>query len=154
MALSSAEFREYRHRNIRLTRRHNHALYGPDELCWCSSLYNFIRLTFTPTTKPQPLGHDENLYHKSYRILLGLLHACNIVPSALLISGVKLVEHDAVFYGVYADIFLASQHGQEVALKRPRRYIGHDPYKVQQVPWFSISCFVTCSRRPYASRRH
>jgi len=45
---------------------------------------------------------------------------------------VKLVEHDAVFYGVYADIFLASQHGQEVALKRPRRYIGHDHYKVQQ----------------------
>lgn len=55
------------------------------------------------------------------------------MPSSLFISGVRLLDQDSVFNGTFADIFTGFQDGQEVALKRPRRYIGHDDDKVQKV---------------------
>jgi hypothetical protein len=85
------------------------------------------------TINPKSLGHDEVFHRKVYRLLLGLLQACDVLPSSLLTSGIKPPEDDPVFYGSFADIFKTSKDGQEVALKRPRVYIGHDYAKVQQV---------------------
>jgi hypothetical protein len=83
-------------------------------------------------------GHSNIVCQTAFRLLVGLLQACDIAPSSLFISDVRLLEDDAVFHGVYADIFKGFKDGQEVALKRPRIYIGHDQRRTQQVLSFLL----------------
>ncbi|KIM79846.1 hypothetical protein PILCRDRAFT_823036 [Piloderma croceum F 1598] len=78
------------------------------------------------------LAQGKIICQIAFRLLVGLLQACDIAPSSIFISDVRLLENDAVFHGVYADIFKGFKDGQEVALKRPRIYIGDDHRRTQQ----------------------
>jgi len=92
-------------------------------------------MMFRPVNQ-ESLGQNDILCQKAYRLLLGLLQACDVMPSSLLIGEITLLEDNAVFHGVYADVFKGLKDGQELALKRPRMYIGHDHQETRQVLLF------------------
>ena len=101
-------------------------------------LYLVVLTIIFGSVNQKSLGQGKIIHQTAFRLLVGLLQACDIAPSSLFISDVRLLEDDAVFHGVYADIFKGFKDGQEVALKRPRVYIGHDHRRTQQVRSFSL----------------
>jgi hypothetical protein len=77
---------------------------------------------------------------KARRSLVKLSEASDTLPSSLFIRGVSRVDMDATFGGSFGDIYRASYHRQDVALKRIRvfqRDAGR--HKIRQVPTFDIS---------------
>lgn len=79
-------------------------------------------------------GDDDTFYRKAQKLLLNLSQACDKIPSSLFIKGVKLTRKNIVFSGGFADIYLASYNGQDVALKCVRIFQNNqDHYRIQRV---------------------
>ncbi|KAJ7442266.1 kinase-like domain-containing protein [Mycena latifolia] len=63
---------------------------------------------------------DEEFTLKARRLLVKLSEASDTLPSSLFIQGVSRLDKEPTFCGTFGDIFRASYHGQDVALKRIR----------------------------------
>lgn len=76
----------------------------------------------------------KTLYDEVHKLYYRLSVASGILPPPLMVDGVVLLQNGAVNGGGYADIFLASYQGSQVALKRLRIFLKgndrHNAYKV------------------------
>ena len=80
---------------------------------------------------------DGDFGHDAHRILVKLSEASNILPAALSVNGVTLLEKHAKFGGGFSDIFRASYQGKEVALKRMRVFQrGEELQAINRVAYF------------------
>ncbi len=76
----------------------------------------------------------KTLYDAVHKLNYQLSVACGILPGPLMVNGVVLLEKTAVSGGGYADIFLASYQGSQVALKRLRIFLkGNDRHNAHKV---------------------
>lgn len=71
---------------------------------------------------------------KIHRFLVKLSENCGILPPTLSVSGIINCSREPVNGGGFADIFRASFHGEEVALKRLRDFqVHHERERVRRV---------------------
>ncbi|KAF4564566.1 hypothetical protein EYR40_010732 [Pleurotus pulmonarius] len=76
----------------------------------------------------------KTLYDAVHKLNYQLSVACGILPGPLMVNGVVLLEKTAVSGGGYADIFLASYQGSQVALKRLRIFLkGNDRHNAHKM---------------------
>ncbi|KAJ7833478.1 kinase-like domain-containing protein [Mycena leptocephala] len=65
-------------------------------------------------------SEDGGFTLKARRLLVKLSEASDMLPTCLFIQGVSRLDKEATFGGSFGDIYRASYHGQDVALKRIR----------------------------------
>lgn len=71
---------------------------------------------------------------KVHKFLVKLSENCGILPPILSVSGIVDCSKEPVNGGGFADIFRASFHGEEVALKRLRDFqVHHERERVRRV---------------------
>jgi hypothetical protein len=76
----------------------------------------------------------EYFARRAHRLSVMLCEASDILPSSLRLKDVSLLQPNALFGGGFADIYHASHHGKEVALKRMRVFQkGRQHHKIYRV---------------------
>lgn len=70
-------------------------------------------------------GEGEKHRRNAYKYLVKLSESCGILPPTLSLSGIANCGKEPVNGGGFADIFRASYHGEDVALKRLREFQVH-----------------------------
>lgn len=56
--------------------------------------------------------------HRVHRFLVKVVEHSGIIPAALKIEGIQLLEKDPISKGGFADIYLATHNGNKLVLKR------------------------------------
>lgn len=96
--------------------------------------FSSILIFWFAKTLDKSSGYDQKFFSNSRRLLMKLSEISGILPPSLMITGIKLLEKEALFGGGFADIYKASYAGKEVALKRMRIFQrGQERRKIHRV---------------------
>ncbi|KAF7426300.1 hypothetical protein PC9H_008668 [Pleurotus ostreatus] len=105
-------------------------LRGPNAQNLLNLIQDMLDKGFLSNTKDT----GRTLYDAVHKLYYRLSVASGILPPPLMVDGVTLLQNGAVNGGGYADIFLASYQGSQVALKRLRIFLKgndrHNAYKM------------------------